>query len=51
VYTAANVKSYREMPLRLYQIGKKFRDEARPRGGLLRAREFIMKDLYTFDVE
>jgi prolyl-tRNA synthetase len=37
-------------PLRLYQIGPKFRDEARPRAGLLRAREFIMKDLYTFDV-
>ena len=37
------------LPLYLYQIGRKFRDELRPRAGLLRAREFIMKDLYTFD--
>lgn len=41
--------SYRQLPLRLYQIGEKFRNEARPRGGLLRCREFVMKDLYTFD--
>jgi prolyl-tRNA synthetase len=41
--------SYRNLPLRLYQIGEKFRNEARPRGGLLRCREFVMKDLYTFD--
>lgn len=41
--------SYRDLPMRLYQIGTKFRDEMRPRGGLLRAREFIMKDLYSFD--
>lgn len=46
---AASVNSYRQLPLRLYQIGAKFRNEARPRGGLLRCREFIMKDLYTFD--
>ncbi|KAI9104109.1 prolyl-tRNA synthetase [Phlyctochytrium arcticum] len=46
---AAEVSSYRDLPLRLYQIGRKYRDEARPRSGLLRAREFIMKDLYTFD--
>lgn len=39
----------RELPLRLYQIDKKFRDEQMPRYGLLRAREFLMKDLYTFD--
>jgi prolyl-tRNA synthetase len=38
-----------ELPLRLYQIGRKYRDEKRPRGGLLRGREFLMKDLYTFD--
>lgn len=37
------------LPLRLYQISRKYRDEKRPRGGLLRGREFIMKDLYTFD--
>lgn len=37
------------LPIRLYQIGRKYRDEQRPRGGLLRGREFIMKDLYTFD--
>ncbi|PKK74428.1 class II aaRS and biotin synthetase [Rhizophagus irregularis] len=43
------IASYRQLPLRLYQIGKKYRDEMRPRYGLLRGREFIMKDLYTFD--
>ncbi|KAL2757183.1 hypothetical protein ACRALDRAFT_1062802 [Sodiomyces alcalophilus JCM 7366] len=43
------VNSYKELPLRLYQITRKYRDEIRPRRGLLRAREFIMKDLYTFD--
>ncbi|XP_055610124.1 probable proline--tRNA ligase, mitochondrial isoform X2 [Uranotaenia lowii] len=42
--------SYRQFPLRLYQISTKFRDEMKPRFGLLRAKEFIMKDLYTFDV-
>jgi prolyl-tRNA synthetase len=42
--------SYRQFPLRLYQVTSKFRDEIRPRFGLLRGREFIMKDLYTFDV-
>ncbi len=44
-----NVQSYRDLPLLVYQIQTKFRDEARPRGGLLRAREFQMKDLYSFD--
>ncbi len=39
----------RDLPIRLYQVGRKYRDEQRPRGGLLRGREFIMKDLYTFD--
>ncbi|KAH6845162.1 hypothetical protein B0I37DRAFT_379353 [Chaetomium sp. MPI-CAGE-AT-0009] len=46
---ARSVKSYKELPLRLYQITRKYRDEFRPRHGLLRGREFIMKDLYTFD--
>ncbi|KAJ6143205.1 hypothetical protein N7471_002658 [Penicillium samsonianum] len=41
--------SYKSLPLRVYQISRKYRDEARPRQGLLRGREFIMKDLYTFD--
>ena len=44
------VKSYRDLPKNLYQIQTKFRDEARPRGGLLRCREFSMKDAYSFDV-
>src|SRR4030042_1808529 len=45
------VQSYRDLPLLLYQIQNKFRDEPRPRGGLLRVRAFIMKDLYSFDVD
>jgi prolyl-tRNA synthetase len=47
---ASGVSSHKQLPLRLYQIGDKYRDEARPRFGLLRAREFIMKDMYSFDV-
>jgi prolyl-tRNA synthetase len=43
------VRSYRQLPLLLYQIQTKYRDEIRPRFGLVRAREFIMKDLYSFD--
>jgi prolyl-tRNA synthetase len=43
--------SYKDLPLTLYQIQTKFRDEARPRAGLLRAREFVMKDSYSFDVD
>ncbi|KJS23455.1 MAG: prolyl-tRNA synthetase [Clostridiaceae bacterium BRH_c20a] len=43
------VSSYRQLPLRLYQIQNKYRDERRPRFGLMRGREFIMKDLYSFD--
>ena len=43
--------SYKELPLTLYQIQTKYRDEARPRAGLLRGREFIMKDSYSFDVD
>ncbi len=46
-----NVQSYRDLPLLLYQIQTKFRDEPRPRGGLIRVREFIMKDLYSFDAD
>lgn len=44
-----DVRSYRQLPLLLYQIQNKFRDEIRPRFGLMRGREFIMKDLYSFD--
>ena len=46
-----NVQSYRDLPLRLYQLHTKLRDEPRPRGGLLRVREFVMHDLYSFDVD
>lgn len=46
---AANLESYRDLPFNLYQIQTKFRDEARPRAGLLRVREFDMKDAYSFD--
>lgn len=45
----SDVRSYRQLPLRLYQIQNKYRDERRPRFGLMRSREFIMKDLYSFD--
>ncbi len=45
------VSSYRQLPLNLYQIQTKFRDEIRPRFGLMRCREFIMKDAYSFDVD
>uniref|UniRef100_A0A034VBT6 Probable proline--tRNA ligase, mitochondrial n=1 Tax=Bactrocera dorsalis TaxID=27457 RepID=A0A034VBT6_BACDO len=41
--------SYKQLPIRLFQIGPKFRDELKPRFGLIRAKEFVMKDLYTFD--
>lgn len=43
------IKSYKQLPVNLYQIQSKFRDEVRPRYGLLRGREFIMKDAYSFD--
>ncbi|MEN6348047.1 MAG: proline--tRNA ligase [Syntrophomonas sp.] len=46
-----DVHSYRDLPLLLYQIQNKYRDEIRPRFGLMRGREFIMKDLYSFDVD
>ncbi len=45
----SNVKSYKELPLNLYQIQTKYRDEIRPRFGVMRSREFIMKDAYSFD--
>jgi prolyl-tRNA synthetase len=45
------VNSYRQLPLNLYQIQTKFRDESRPRFGLMRGREFIMKDAYSFDID
>ncbi len=45
------VRSYRDLPLNLYQIQTKFRDEIRPRFGLMRGREFVMKDAYSFDVD
>ncbi|HPW65361.1 MAG TPA: proline--tRNA ligase, partial [Candidatus Omnitrophota bacterium] len=44
-----NIKSFRDLPLNLYQIQNKFRDEARPRFGVIRTKEFIMKDAYSFD--
>lgn len=46
-----NVKSYRQLPCTLYQIATKFRDEIRPRFGVLRSREFIMKDGYSFHID
>ena len=45
------IKSYRQLPLNLYHIQTKFRDEIRPRFGVMRAREFIMKDAYSFDID
>ncbi len=46
-----DIKSYRQLPLMLYQIQTKYRDERRPRYGVIRAREFLMKDMYSFDVD
>ena len=46
-----NVTSYKSLPLNLYQIQWKFRDEIRPRFGLMRGREFLMKDAYSFDID
>jgi prolyl-tRNA synthetase len=48
---AQEYSSYRDLPVNLYQINWKYRDELRPRFGLLRAREFLMKDAYSFDVD
>jgi prolyl-tRNA synthetase len=50
-YVRRDIKSYRDLPVNLYQIQTKYRDEIRPRFGLMRGREFIMKDAYTFDVD
>ena len=47
----STVNSYKQLPLNLYQIQTKFRDEIRPRFGLMRGREFVMKDAYSFDLE
>jgi prolyl-tRNA synthetase len=46
-----DIRSYRELPLNLYQVQVKFRDEIRPRFGVMRSREFVMKDAYSFDVD
>ena len=46
-----NVKSYKELPLNIYQIQTKFRDEVRPRYGIMRGREFLMKDSYSFNID
>jgi prolyl-tRNA synthetase len=48
---AGNIQSFRDLPLNLYQIQTKFRDEARPRFGMIRTKEFIMKDAYSFDAD
>ena len=45
------IKSYKDMPFNIYQIGTKYRDETRPRYGLIRVREFAMKDAYSFDID
>ena len=46
-----DISSYRQLPLSLYQINTKYRDEIRPRYGVMRGREFVMKDAYTFDID
>ena len=48
---ASEIKSYRQLPLNVYQVQTKFRDEIRPRFGLMRGREFVMKDAYSFDLD
>ena len=50
-YVRSDVKSYRDLPRNLYQIQTKYRDEIRPRFGLMRGREFVMKDAYSFDLD
>jgi prolyl-tRNA synthetase len=49
--SSASVKSYKDLPLNLYHIQWKFRDEVRPRFGVMRSREFLMKDAYSFDLD
>lgn len=51
VLAGRHIQSYRDLPFTLYQIQTKFRDEVRPRGGLIRLREFIMMDAYSFDAD
>ncbi len=46
-----SLTSWKQLPLALYQVGRKYRDEIRPRFGLLRSREFIMKDCYSFHLD
>ena len=48
---SSNVRSYKDLPFRIYQIQNKFRDEPRSRYGLIRVREFLMKDAYSFDID
>ncbi len=50
-HAASEIQSYKQMPLNLYQISAKFRDEYRPRFGVIRSREFMMKDAYSFDAD
>lgn len=50
-YARTDLKSYRDLPKNLYQVQTKYRDEIRPRFGLMRGREFIMKDAYSFDID
>ena len=50
-FVRGSVNSYKQLPINLYQIQTKFRDEVRPRFGLMRGREFIMKDAYSFDID
>jgi prolyl-tRNA synthetase len=50
-HAASEIKSYKQLPINLYQISPKFRDEFRPRFGPIRSREFIMKDAYSFDAD
>ncbi len=50
-FVRKDVKSYRDLPFNLYQIQTKYRDEIRPRFGLMRGREFLMKDAYSFDLD
>ncbi|MHC4517399.1 MAG: proline--tRNA ligase, partial [Planctomycetota bacterium] len=50
-HAAGEINSYKQLPINLYQISPKFRDEFRPRFGVLRSREFIMKDAYSFDAD
>ncbi len=51
IAASMKVKSYKDLPFTLYQFQTKFRDEARPRYGLIRTREFVMKDAYSFDID